>query len=96
MLMLEVDMLAQADADRAMREWLYRDPTPRMKLGSDAHKQMFCEMLLATHNPYKPAVLDWPKLSPETLHRITSLPIWDIAGRRISSSAGYLSRLPWC
>jgi hypothetical protein len=93
--MLEVDMLAQADADRAMREWLYRDPTPRVKLGSDAHKQMFCEMLLATHNPYKPAVLDWPKLSPETLHRITSLPIWDIAvqteGRASMAVATYAS-----
>jgi hypothetical protein len=23
---------------------------------------MFCNMLLQTHNPYKPAVIDWPKL----------------------------------
>ena len=40
---------------------------------------MFCEMLLTTHNPYKPAVIDWPKLDPAALKRVTSLPIWDIA-----------------
>ncbi|SAK53077.1 hypothetical protein AWB81_01082 [Caballeronia arationis] len=40
---------------------------------------MFCELLLTTHNPYKPAVIDWPKLDPAALKRVTSLPIWDIA-----------------
>ena len=40
---------------------------------------MFCEMLLTTHNPYKPAVIDWPMLEPAALRRVTSLPIWDIA-----------------
>lgn len=30
--------------------------------------------------PYKqPAVIDWPKLDPAALKRVTSLPIWDIA-----------------
>ncbi|MDW9230234.1 putative aminomethyltransferase [Burkholderia cepacia] len=36
-------------------------------------------MLLDTHNPYKPAVIDWPALKPAELKRLTSLPIWDIA-----------------
>jgi hypothetical protein len=35
--------------------------------------------LLETHNPYKPAVIAWPQLTPEALRRLTSLPIWDIA-----------------
>jgi hypothetical protein len=78
-----------------MREWSYRDPAPRMEPGSEAHKQMFCEMLLATHNPYKPVVIDWPKLSPEALRRVTSLPIWDIAvqteGRASMAVATYAS-----
>ena len=69
---------AVAAADYSMRNWLGAEPG-RIKIGSDAHKQLFCRMLLDTHNPYKPAVLVWPKLSPETLQRITSLPIWDIA-----------------
>ncbi len=40
---------------------------------------MFAQMLLDTHNPYKPAVIEWPKLAPDALARVTSLPIWDIA-----------------
>jgi hypothetical protein len=61
-----------------MRHWLGAEPG-RIKLGSEAHKRLFCRMLLDTHNPYKPAVIEWPELSPDALHRITSLPIWDIA-----------------
>jgi len=50
-----------------------------IKFGSDEHKRLFCKTLLDTHDPYKPAVLDWPKLGAEAEKRITSLPIWDIA-----------------
>ncbi len=50
-----------------------------IKYGSDEHKRLFCKTLLDTFDPYRPAVLDWPKLSEETEKRITSLPIWDIA-----------------
>jgi hypothetical protein len=67
-----------AAADHAMRHWNAPGRTP-VRIGSDEHKQMFCRMLLETHNPYKPAVIDWPPLAPDALHRITSLPIWDIA-----------------
>jgi hypothetical protein len=50
-----------------------------IRLGSDEHKRLFCKTLLDTFNPYKPAVIDWPRLDKETESRITSLPIWDIA-----------------
>ena len=50
-----------------------------IRYGSEAHKQLFCKTLLDTFNPYRPAVLDWPKLGPEAEKRITALPIWDIA-----------------
>jgi hypothetical protein len=36
-------------------------------------------MFRETFNPYRPSVLDWPKLDPQALGRIVSLPIWDIA-----------------
>ena len=36
-------------------------------------------MLLDTHDPYRPRVLDWPKLEPDAMARLKSLPIWDIA-----------------
>jgi hypothetical protein len=65
-------------ADHAMRNWASESQGP-VKIGSNAHKEMFCRMLLETHNPYKPAVIDWPPLEPDALERLTSLPIWDIA-----------------
>jgi hypothetical protein len=55
-------------------------PTP-IRLGSEAHKALFCTTLLDTFNPYKPAVIDWPKLDDAALKRVTGLPIWDIAVR---------------
>ena len=36
-------------------------------------------MLIDTHNPYRPSVVDWPTLAPEARDRLVSLPIWDIA-----------------
>ncbi|MGO8711559.1 MAG: ferritin-like domain-containing protein, partial [Rhizomicrobium sp.] len=54
-------------------------PGGPIKLGSDAHKNLFCRTLLTTFNPYKPAVIDWPKLEPEARARVVSLPIWNMA-----------------
>ena len=50
-----------------------------IRWGSEAHKRLFCKTLLDTFNPYRPAVIDWPKLDKEAQDRITGLPIWDIA-----------------
>src|SRR5215469_3122934 len=54
-------------------------PAGRIRLGSEAHLRLFCLELLETHDPYKPAVIDWPALDERTRQRIVSLPIWDIA-----------------
>jgi hypothetical protein len=54
-------------------------PEGPIKVGSEAHKLLFCRTLLNTFDPYKPAVIDWPKLDAEPLSRLVSLPIWDIA-----------------
>jgi hypothetical protein len=50
-----------------------------IRFGSEAHKTLFCRTLLDTFNPYKPAVIDWPKLNAEARARLVDLPIWDIA-----------------
>ena len=50
-----------------------------IRLGSEAHKRLFCRTLLDTFNPYKPAVIDWPRLDAEAQARLVDLPIWDIA-----------------
>jgi hypothetical protein len=54
-------------------------PNGPIRLGSEEHKNLFCRTLLTTFDPYKPAVIDWPELAPDTRDKITSLPIWDIA-----------------
>jgi len=54
-------------------------PNGPIRFGSDAHKALFCRTLLDTHDPYKPAVIDWPKLEADARDRLVSLPIWDIA-----------------
>jgi hypothetical protein len=58
-------------------------PTPvtegPLRLGTEAHKSLFCRMLLETFNPYKPSVIDWPKLDAEPRERLVGLPIWDMA-----------------
>jgi hypothetical protein len=70
-------------------------PEGPIRLGSDAHKALFCRTLLNTFNPYKPAVIDWPKLDAEARDRLVSLPIWDIAvqteGRARLNVASYAS-----
>jgi hypothetical protein len=67
-----------ATADYNARNWDY--PVPgKIKVGTVEHFMMLTQLLKATYNPYKPSVLNWPKLDPDTLARITSLPIWDIA-----------------
>ncbi|WP_331535047.1 ferritin-like domain-containing protein [Acidocella sp.] len=69
---------AVATADYNARHWDY--PVPgKIKIGADDHFKMLTQLLKATYNPYKPSVLNWPQLDPDTLQRITSLPIWDIA-----------------
>jgi hypothetical protein len=65
-------------ADLAFRHWS-APLNGTIEPGSDAHKAAFCRMLLETHNPYKPAVIDWPRLDDAARHRLTSLPIWNIA-----------------
>ena len=73
-----MDDSATVTADFNARHWNFDFNGP-IRPGADAHFRMLTQLLGATYNPYKPAVLDWPKLDAETLQRITSLPIWDIA-----------------
>ena len=67
-----------AAADETARRWAAPDRGV-IRPGSDGHKNAFCRMLLDTHNPYKPAVIDWPPLDAGARERLVALPIWDIA-----------------
>jgi len=52
---------------------------PPFRFGSEAHKRAFCGVLIDIFDPYKPAILAWPKLSIDAQNRLTSLPFWDVA-----------------
>ena len=83
--------------DRAARTWRWPDPRP-LRPGSEEHKRAACRMFRDTFNPYKPAVIDWPKLDPKALRRLTGLPIWNIAvqteGKARLRMTAYANRLP--
>ncbi|MBO0735081.1 MAG: ferritin-like domain-containing protein [Alphaproteobacteria bacterium] len=76
--MVILDDAALSAADRAARVWTAAEPGP-INPGSLAHKAAFCRMLLDTHNPYKPSIVDWPVLDRDTRARLVALPIWNIA-----------------
>jgi hypothetical protein len=72
------DQAIIAAADETSRHWAGPE-AGSIQAGSERHKALFCRMLLDTHNPYKPAVIEWPALDSEARGRLVSLPIWDIA-----------------
>jgi hypothetical protein len=47
-----------------------------MKIGSDEHKQRFCDQFIASHNRYDPATLAWPDLDEAALARLRAIPFW--------------------
>jgi hypothetical protein len=83
-------------ADRLMRSWT-SSHVGVLRIGSPEHLHQTCRMFRETFNPYRPAVIDWPRLSPDMLQRLTSLPIWDIAvhteGRARLRFASYAATL---
>src|SRR5262249_57443817 len=50
-----------------------------MKIGSEAHKELFCRTFLEGHRCYEPAELSWPVLDGEPLALLRSLPFWTFA-----------------
>ncbi|HWT36410.1 MAG TPA: ferritin-like domain-containing protein [Paraburkholderia sp.] len=78
------------------RHWI-SDAEGPFAPGSEIHVRETCRMFRETFNPYRPAVLDWPKLEPQARERIVSLPIWDIAvqteGRARLRMAAYAATL---
>jgi hypothetical protein len=84
-------------ADAAMRHWMSQ-AEGCFAPGSDLHRRETCRMFRDTFNPYRPAVLDWPRLAPAALARIVALPIWDIAvqteGKARLRMAAYAATVP--
>lgn len=46
------------------------------KIGSEAHKELFCRHFKATYQHYVPAELPWPELDDAALQRLRAVPFW--------------------
>lgn len=47
-----------------------------MKIGSEAHKHIFCRHFMETYQEYDPKTLPWPDLDEAALARLRSVPFW--------------------
>ena len=47
-----------------------------MKIGSDAHKDLFCRLFVESHQPFEPEALPWPELDADALDRLKTVPFW--------------------
>jgi hypothetical protein len=47
-----------------------------MKIGSEAHKGLFCRDFVTSHVAYEPATLPWPELDDAAVERLRSVPFW--------------------
>jgi hypothetical protein len=50
-----------------------------MKIGSEAHKELFCRSFMESHLKYEPEKLPWPKLDSLALERLRGIPFWEEA-----------------
>lgn len=50
-----------------------------MRIGSDAHKELFCRRFQEAHRAYEPEDLPWPELDQVSLERLRAIPFWEEA-----------------
>jgi hypothetical protein len=69
-----------------------------VRVGSEAHKELFCRSFIATHREFDPKKLPWPDVDGPALDRLRELPFWEEAiateteaGVKISTYAGQVS-----
>jgi hypothetical protein len=68
-----------------------------MRVGTPAHRDLFCRTFLETHDPVEPEDLPWPELDEMHLRRVRAFPFWSYvfaleerAGRMVSNFAATL------
>ncbi len=52
------------------------DAKSPVRVGSEAHKALFCQQFLETHERFDPETLPWPDLNEAQLKRLRSVPFW--------------------
>ncbi|MBV9389558.1 MAG: ferritin-like domain-containing protein [Chroococcidiopsidaceae cyanobacterium CP_BM_ER_R8_30] len=50
-----------------------------MKIGSEAHKELFCSDFIGSYKKYEPEQLPWPDLDKTDIERLRSIPFWEEA-----------------
>jgi hypothetical protein len=50
-----------------------------MKIGSPAHKELFCRSFMESHQDMEPEKLMWPKLEGSDIERLQQIPFWEEA-----------------
>jgi hypothetical protein len=50
--------------------------TMTLELGSDQHRDLFCQLMHDTHVHFDPHNMDWPELDAAAEQRVKSLPFW--------------------
>jgi len=60
-----------------------------MKIGSEAHKNLFCQSFMESYQDYEPEKLPWPKLDEAALKRLQGIPFWREA-LRVERQAGVM------
>ena len=48
----------------------------KIKVGSEAHKELFCRQFIESYIDFDPPQLPWPELTPEELARLRGVPFW--------------------
>ncbi len=59
----------------------------QIRVGSEAHKELFCRTFVATHRPFEPEQIAWPVLSLDQLGFLRGLPVWNEAARTEAETA---------
>jgi hypothetical protein len=49
------------------------------RVGSIAHRDLFCRTFIATHKPFEPEQLPWPMLEPKHVELLRAFPFWSLA-----------------
>lgn len=52
---------------------------PEMRVGSELHKDLFCQEFIKTHVAYNVDTMVWPALDSASLERLRALPFWEEA-----------------
>jgi hypothetical protein len=59
----------------------------RFRIGSEAHRDLFCRTFVETHRPFEPEAIVWPDLEEEAIARLKGLPVWNEAARTEAETA---------